>query len=300
MSQRYWHKLLSFGIGMVLIGLLISCDSQHIRRILSNRGLVSELKQLNSCRGCSPQSDTGEIHIVNDLPLSLAGVYIVKNDASEWGSNLLSEEVAPGNSFIMQVVPGLWNTAVVDSMLIIRTQLGIRVEADAIVEISASSMNAQALEPGEGEHEVEGEGESEEEGEGEGEDEEEGEDETEETIEDWRQYPDLGSEQEAIQQTRQSFQKAMRAGDIESAVQWIHEDMQGVYRALFEQRPEAAASFADLLDASQMQFLSPAVISEDPANEIVIRTAEYVVSLEGFDFYIRWIKEGGTWRLLDL
>ncbi|NLA90061.1 MAG: hypothetical protein GX843_00230, partial [Synergistaceae bacterium] len=90
----------------------------------------------------------------------------------------------------------------------------------------------------------------------------------------------------------------LRAGDIEKAASLLDEGRIDLYSALFVHRPEAMASFADLLDGAEMTFLSDPEES-DPSASSTCRTIEYAVDMEGFTFYVRWIKMGEKWVLFD-
>ncbi len=113
---------------------------------------------------------------------------------------------------------------------------------------------------------------------------------------DWQHYPDLEVEQRKIDASRDAFQSALRKGDIDGATSWIAADRRDAYAALFANRPEAMASFADLLDSSEMSYFGP---PEQPTANARLRTAEYTVTIDDFDFYLRWAKVDGTWVLLD-
>lgn len=115
---------------------------------------------------------------------------------------------------------------------------------------------------------------------------------------DWRTYPDLAAEKKAIEESFNSFRNALKEGDTEKAGGWVDEDCREVYTALFEQKPEAMPSFAALLEQAEMSFLS-APENADPAASSTQRTSEYAVSVDGFTFYVRWIKRDGKWVLFD-
>lgn len=113
---------------------------------------------------------------------------------------------------------------------------------------------------------------------------------------DWQSYPDLEVEKRKIEDNLSAFQKALRAGDVDEAVSWIAEERQGPYAALFRNRPEAMASFAEVLEQSELSFFGP---SEDASVDLRLRTAEYTVTIDDFDFYVRWAKVEDRWVLLD-
>ena len=113
---------------------------------------------------------------------------------------------------------------------------------------------------------------------------------------DWQHYSDLDVEQKKIERNMEAFQGALRAGDIDQAASWIAEDRRDAYAMLFANRPEAMASFADLLDSSKMTYFSP---PEQPRANARLRIAEYTVTIDDFDFYIRWAKVDNTWVLFD-
>lgn len=286
-------KTSSYLLLALMVTLLISCDSPLVRDMLFQSGLSTEFKQMNGCRGCEPEEGNATIYVLNDLALPLLGIYISASELPDWGPNLISTPLPAGSRFEKVVKAGLYDAAVIDNDLVIREKYFISLAANESVTLRASQMTVYQ----EGEGEDEGEGEGEREGEGEtpinpieGESGELG---------NWQQYPDLQQEKTAIGQVLQSFQKAMREGDVEKSVSYIDEDIRGIYRQLFEQKTEAMASFADLLNNAEMSFLSPKGVSQDPSNEIVARTAEYTVTLDTFDFYIRWIKLDGQWRIFD-
>ncbi len=115
---------------------------------------------------------------------------------------------------------------------------------------------------------------------------------------DWKNYPDLPEEKAAIEESFEEFRGALKAGDIERAVSVIDEDRREEYAALFSNKPEAMSSFAELLDNAEMSFFSAAERA-DPATSTALRTSEYAVVLDGFTFYVRWIKVDGKWVLFD-
>lgn len=115
---------------------------------------------------------------------------------------------------------------------------------------------------------------------------------------DWKSYPDYEKERKAVEESLASFKEALRAGDTLKAASMVDEGRREVYSALFAHRPEAMASFAGLLDGAEMTFLSAAE-EADPVSSSTLRTIEYAVDLDGFTFYIRWVKADGKWVLFD-
>ena len=115
---------------------------------------------------------------------------------------------------------------------------------------------------------------------------------------DWRSYPDFERERRAVEETFASFKGALRAGDIEKAASLVDEGRKDIYSALFAHRPEAMASFADLLDGAEMTFLSDPEEADSSASSTCL-TIEYAVDMDGFTFYVRWIKMGEKWVLFD-
>ena len=113
---------------------------------------------------------------------------------------------------------------------------------------------------------------------------------------DWQSYPDLEVERKKIERSLDAFQSALRDGDIDEAAAWIAEDRRGAYATLFANRPEAMASFAELLESSELSYFGP---PEEPTTDLRLRTAEYTVTIDDFDFYLRWGKLDDTWVLLD-
>jgi hypothetical protein len=111
---------------------------------------------------------------------------------------------------------------------------------------------------------------------------------------DWRDYPDVAAEQTAIAETLAGFGDAMRAGDLDAAVNHVAPDQQEAYRELFAANPDGMASFGELLAEAEMSFLS-AHTATSPYN----RTAEYVVELDGVTFYLVFIKTESGWMLYD-
>lgn len=116
---------------------------------------------------------------------------------------------------------------------------------------------------------------------------------------DWRTYPDLPAEKQAIEESLRGFRDALTAGDIAGASGFVDESCREVYAALFEQKPEAMPSFADLLEKADMSFMS-APENADPDTSSTLRTSEYAVDVGGFIFYVRWVKRDGRWVLFDL
>lgn len=115
---------------------------------------------------------------------------------------------------------------------------------------------------------------------------------------DWKNYPDLPEEKAAIEESLDEFRSALKEGDIERAVSVIDEDRREEYAALFAHKPEAMPSFAELLDTAEMSFFSAAERAA-PGTSTALRTSEYAVVLDGFTFYVRWIKVDGKWVLFD-
>lgn len=115
---------------------------------------------------------------------------------------------------------------------------------------------------------------------------------------DWKNYPDLPEEKAAIEESFDELRNALKEGDIERAVSVIDEDRREEYAALFAHKPEAMPSFAELLENAEMIFFSAAERA-DPATSTALRTSEYAVVLDGFTFYVRWIKVDGKWVLFD-
>jgi hypothetical protein len=111
---------------------------------------------------------------------------------------------------------------------------------------------------------------------------------------DWRNYADLAAEQAAIGETLGGFGEAMQAGDLDTAVSYILPERQEAYRELFASNPDGMASFGELLDAAEMSFLS-----EHTDTSAYNRTAEYALELDGFTFYLVFIKTADGWVLYD-
>lgn len=115
-------------------------------------------------------------------------------------------------------------------------------------------------------------------------------------VDDWKEYPDLETERQRIGDSLSAFQRALRAGAVDEAVSWIAAERQAAYAALFRNEPAAMASFADLLGRSQLTFLAPPA---EPSVATTLRTAEYTVTIDGFDFYLRWCRVDDRWILFD-
>jgi len=115
-------------------------------------------------------------------------------------------------------------------------------------------------------------------------------------VDDWKEYPDLEAERRRIGDSLRAFQRALRAGAVDEAVSWIATERQATYAALFRNKPAAMASFADLLERSQLTFLAPPA---EPSVATTVRTAEYTVTIDGFDFYLRWCRRDDRWVLFD-
>ena len=113
---------------------------------------------------------------------------------------------------------------------------------------------------------------------------------------DWRSTPDLQAEKQAIGQRQNDFRQAMDRKDIPGATALIAEDRRDVYAVLFAANPDAMPSFGALFESAQITFLSP---SAEPEQDVTLRTAEYALDLDGFTFYVRWMKDGETWFLAD-
>lgn len=92
------------------------------------------------------------------------------------------------------------------------------------------------------------------------------------------------------------FQEAMDRKDIPAATALIAADRRDVYSALFAAKPDAMPSFGALFESAKITFLSP---PPEPQKNITLRTAEYALELDGFTFYVRWIKNDDTWFLAD-
>lgn len=114
--------------------------------------------------------------------------------------------------------------------------------------------------------------------------------------EEWTKYPDLEAERQRIGESLDAFQKALRAGAVDEAVSWIAGERQAAYASLFRNEPAAMASFADLLERSRLTFLAPPA---EPSLTTTLRTAESTVTIDGFDFYLRWCRVDDRWVLFD-
>ncbi len=115
---------------------------------------------------------------------------------------------------------------------------------------------------------------------------------------DWRNYPDLPEEKAAIEESFEKFRSALKESDISRAVDCMDEGRREEYAALFAHNPKAMPSFAEVLEKAEMSFLA-APDRADPVTTTSLRTSEYAVELDGFTFYIRWIKVDGKWVLFD-
>lgn len=113
---------------------------------------------------------------------------------------------------------------------------------------------------------------------------------------DWRNDPDLDAEKQAIAQQVSGFQEALADKNIPAAISLIAEDQQDIFKALFDNNPDAMPAFGALLNDAEMDFLSPPA---DPEADFSVRTAEYALEKNGFTFYVRWMKDGDTWLLMD-
>lgn len=113
---------------------------------------------------------------------------------------------------------------------------------------------------------------------------------------DWRSTPDLQAEKQAIGQRQDDFRQAMDRKDIQGATALIAEDRRDVYATLFAANPDAMPSFGALFESAEITFLSPPA---EPEQDVTLRTAEYALNLDGFTFYVRWMKDGETWFLAD-
>jgi hypothetical protein len=111
---------------------------------------------------------------------------------------------------------------------------------------------------------------------------------------DWRSYPDRDEEEAAIAQTLEGFAAAMKRGDLDGSVAFILDERREAYRELFGANPAAMASFADVLSGGEMSFLS-----EYAESAAFNRIAEYAVDLDGFTFYVVFMKVDDTWVLYD-
>ena len=113
---------------------------------------------------------------------------------------------------------------------------------------------------------------------------------------DWQSAPDFGAEKSAISRQSDVFQQAMNNRDVAAATAVIAEDQRDVYEALFNNNPDAMPAFGALFDQARISFLAP---PEDPEGDTMARIAEYEIVLDGFTFYVRWVKDGDTWVLFD-
>ncbi len=110
----------------------------------------------------------------------------------------------------------------------------------------------------------------------------------------WENYPDLDAEKESISDVVDDFVTALKEEDVAAAVVHIHGDKQVAYSELFNSKPEAMESFADLLSTATVNFLSSNV-DFLPGNRI----AEYVVDIDGYEFFITFMKVDGNWVLYE-
>lgn len=111
---------------------------------------------------------------------------------------------------------------------------------------------------------------------------------------DWRRYPDLETELEAIARRREKLVRALRAGEFDVAAGFVDPEDQEVWQARTQAEPALAVALADALDTSVVSFLSEQPrIPDDPRS----RTAGFVVTARGRRFEILWIKLDDTWFL---
>ena len=111
---------------------------------------------------------------------------------------------------------------------------------------------------------------------------------------DWRRYPDLETELEAIARRREKLVRTLRAGELDTAAGFVNPEDQEVWQSRTRAEPALAAALADALDTSVVSFLSVQPrIPDDPRS----RTAGFVVTARGRRFEILWIKLDNTWFL---
>jgi hypothetical protein len=86
----------------------------------------------------------------------------------------------------------------------------------------------------------------------------------------------------------------MKRGDLDASVAFVQDERREAYRELFSTNPDAMASFADLISGGEMSFLG-----EQPGPTSYNRIAEYAIQLDGFTFYVVFMKVEDRWVLYD-
>ncbi len=110
----------------------------------------------------------------------------------------------------------------------------------------------------------------------------------------WENYPDLQEEKEAISQTMEGFSEALKTGDPHATAPFIFDERGESYRELFSSNPEAMESFGEIITEAEISFLSE---HDDSTPEN--RTAEYSLEMDGFTFYLIFMKVEDSWVLYD-
>lgn len=110
----------------------------------------------------------------------------------------------------------------------------------------------------------------------------------------WRSYPDRPAEEAAIAARRRDLARALRAGDVDAAADFVVPEDKDTWEARTRSEPALAVALADALDTAEMSFLGVQPdIPDDPRS----RTAGFVVTSGRRSFEIVWIKLDGTWYL---
>jgi hypothetical protein len=111
---------------------------------------------------------------------------------------------------------------------------------------------------------------------------------------DWRSYPDRPAEEAAIAGRQRELVRALRAGDVEAAAQFVDPEEREIWTSQTRANPALAATLADALDTAELSFLGVEInIPDDPRT----RTAAFVVTSGRRSFEVMWIKLDGVWYL---
>jgi hypothetical protein len=107
----------------------------------------------------------------------------------------------------------------------------------------------------------------------------------------WKKQPDLKKEETAIIETIKNIRAAFAAKDADKALTYIAPADREKFKAVFTKSPDVLPRFAKDMENATLSFLS---LDTDNTLE---RMAEYEMKVDGYTFYIVFIKDEGKWYL---
>jgi hypothetical protein len=107
----------------------------------------------------------------------------------------------------------------------------------------------------------------------------------------WKKQPDLKKEEAAINETIKGTRDAFTAKDANKALTFIAPDDRDKFKEVFAKSPEILPKIAKDMENTSLSFLSL------DSNYTPGRIAEYTMKVDGYSFYIEFIKIDGKWYI---